>query len=196
MITEKDTIKCEAVFNDERTHRFLWKQVWNKDKPIACVIMINPCQANTVVTDTTTFLVVNNIYRLGDYGGVTIVNLFSLLTPKLSFKASGNLNDDRNDEYIKKAAEEASTVILAWGKSSDTNLRVAERAKQVIDLLDTQKEKLRIISDGKRMGVHPLTPSVRAKFILKDATKWIEAIKGSTAKEEPKTEKTKENKTS
>lgn len=57
MITEKDTIKCEAVFNDERTHRFLWKQVWNKDKPIACVIMINPCQANTVVTDTTTFLV-------------------------------------------------------------------------------------------------------------------------------------------
>lgn len=196
MITEKDTIKCEAVFNDERTHRFLWKQVWNKDKPIACVIMINPCQANTVVTDTTTFLVVNNIYRLGDYGGVTIVNLFSLLTPKLSFKVSGKLNDEHNDEYIKKAAEEASTVILAWGKSSDTNLRVAERAKQVIELLDTQKEKLRIISDGKRMGVHPLTPSVRAKFILKDATKWIEAIKESTAKEELKTEKAKENKTS
>ena len=196
MITEKDTIKCEAVFNDERTHRFLWKQVWNKDKPIACVIMINPCQANTVVTDTTTFLVVNNIYRLGDYGGVSIVNLFSLLTPKLSFKASGKLNDERNDEYIKKAAEEASTVILAWGKASDTNLRVAERAKQVIELLDTQKEKLRIISDGKRMGMHPLTPSVRAKFILHDATKWIEAIKEPTAKEEPKTVKPKEPKAS
>ena len=156
--------------------------------------MLNPCQANTIITDTTTFLVVNNIYRLGDYGGVAIVNLFSLLTPKLSFKASGNLNDEHNDEHIKKAAEEASTVILAWGKASDTNLRVAERAKQVIELLDAQKEKLCIISDGERMGVHPLTPSVRAEWILNDATKWIEAIKESSAKEEPKTEKAKENK--
>ena len=191
MITEKDTIKCEAVFNEEKTHRFSWKQVWNKDKPIACVVMLNPCQANTIITDTTTFLVVNNIYRLGDYGGVAIVNLFSLLTPKLSFKASGKLNDERNDEYIKKAAEEASTVILAWGKASETNLKVAERARQVIELLDAQKEKLCIISDGERVGVHPLTPSVRSEWLLHKAEKWIEAIKESTAKEEPKTEKAK-----
>lgn len=191
MITEKDTIKCEAVFNEEKTHRFLWKQVWNKDKPIACVVMLNPCQANTVITDTTTFLVVNNIYRLGDYGGVAIVNLFSLLTPKLSFKVSGNLNDEHNDEYIKKAAEEASTVILAWGKASETNLKVAERARQVIQLLDTQKEKLCIISDGERVGVHPLTPSVRSEWLLHKAEKWIETIKESSLKEEPKTEKAK-----
>lgn len=191
MITEKDTIKCEAVFNEEKTHRFSWKQVWNKDKPIACVVMLNPCQANTIITDTTTFLVVNNIYRLGDYGGVAIVNLFSLLTPKLSFKASGKLNDERNDEYIKKAAEEASTVILAWGKASETNLKVAERARQVIQLLDTQKEKLCIISDGERVGVHPLTPSVRSEWLLHKAEKWIETIKESSLKEEPKTEKAK-----
>ena len=35
MITEKETIKCEAVFNDEHTHRYSWKRIWNKDKPIA-----------------------------------------------------------------------------------------------------------------------------------------------------------------
>ena len=168
MITEKDTIKCEAVFNDERRHRFLWKQVWNKDKPIACVIMINPCQANTVVTDTTTFLVVNNIYRLGDYGGVSIVNLFSLLTPKLSFKASGKLNDERNDEYIKKAAEEASIVILAWGKGAENNVRIVNRANQVIDMLAAHKEKFRIISDGKRKSIHPLTPTCRMGWRLEN----------------------------
>ena len=43
MITEKDTIKCEAVFNDNRTHRYLCKRVWNKDKPCIAVIMLNPC---------------------------------------------------------------------------------------------------------------------------------------------------------
>ena len=37
MITEKSTIRCESVFNDEHTHRYLWKQVWNKDKPLVGV---------------------------------------------------------------------------------------------------------------------------------------------------------------
>ena len=69
MITEKDTIKCEAIFNDEHTHRFLWRRVWNKDKPMATVVMLNPCHADNVITDTTTALVVNNVARLEKYGG-------------------------------------------------------------------------------------------------------------------------------
>ena len=106
MITEKDTIKCEAVFNDEKTHRFLWKRVWNKDKPLACVIMLNPCLSDNIVTDTTTSLVVNNIAMLGEFGGVSIVNLFSLLTPKLQMRCARDIdiNDYGNDTHIKKAA--------------------------------------------------------------------------------------------
>lgn len=74
MITEKSTIRCESVFNDEHTHRYLWKQVWNKDKPLVGVVMLNPCQSDNLVMDTTTSLVVNNIARLEEYGGVAIVN--------------------------------------------------------------------------------------------------------------------------
>ena len=70
MITEKDTIKCEAVFNEDRTHRYMWKRVWSKDKPMAAVLMLNPCLSDNIVTDTTTALVVNNIARLEKYGGV------------------------------------------------------------------------------------------------------------------------------
>ena len=43
-------------------------------------IMINPCQASTVITDTTTYLVVNNIANFGDYGGVTIVTMRYIFT--------------------------------------------------------------------------------------------------------------------
>lgn len=173
MITEKDTIKCEAVYNEDKTHRLLWKRVWNKEKPMACIIMINPCQADTILTDTTTYLVVNNIARLGDFGGVTIVNLFSLLTPKLHFRAEIDVNDHSNDYYIKKAAEEASVVILAWGKAASSHAKIYQRARQVIDLLEDQKEKFRIISDGVREGCHPLTPSTRAKWLLTSAEQWI-----------------------
>ena len=193
MTTEKDIIKCEAVFNEDKTHRVLWKQVWNKDKPLACVIMINPCQANTVVTDMTTFLTVNNIYRLGDYGGVAIVNLFSLLTTKLRFNSTVRLNDEANDSYIKKAAEESSVVILAWGKSSDTNLKIAERAREVIDLLSVQKEKFRIIGDGQRKALHPLTPSVRSKWFLVDATEWIQQLEEPMIKKDGKAKALKED---
>ena len=64
MKIEKETIRCEAVFNEEHTHRYLWKRIWNKDKALAAVIMLNPCMADTIVTDTTTFMVVNNLAAL------------------------------------------------------------------------------------------------------------------------------------
>ena len=108
MQIDKDTMKCESIFNDERTHRYLWKRVWNKDKPIAAVIMLNPCLSDNIVTDTTTALVCNNVARLEEYGGVIILNLYSQLTPKLNFRWNSDeeLNDADNDICIGKAAAE------------------------------------------------------------------------------------------
>ena len=168
MITEKEVIKCEAIFNEDRTHRYLWKRVWDKDKPLAAVVMLNPCLSDNIVTDTTTTLVVNNVARLESYGGVVIVNLYSLLTTKLNFRwnSDEDLNDKENDAYIKKAAEEASTVILAWGKSADTNQRIQERAKRVLEILAPYKDKLTVITDGVREGLHPLTPILRQMWEL------------------------------
>lgn len=196
MIAEKETIKCEAVFSDNKSHRLLWRRVWQKDKPIACVIMLNPCHADTIVTDTTTALVVNNIAALGEYGGVSIVNLFSLLTTKLDFRHAGetDFNDDQNDKYIKSAAEEASTVILAWGKSADTNAKIYHRAEQVMDLLCKEKDKLRVISDGERHGIHPLCPSVRAKWTLTEIDEWLKQTKeAAKAREQAQEKKVAEN---
>ena len=169
MITDKDVIKCESVFSDDRMHRFLWKRVWNKDKPMTAVIMLNPCHADNIMVDTTTALVVNNIARLEHYGGVQIVNLFSQLTPKLNFRwnSPAELNDPQNDSYILKAAEECQLVILAWGKGADSNANIEERAIEVINLLQKYKEKLFVISDGSRSGLHPLTPALRNGWILK-----------------------------
>lgn len=168
MLIEKETIKCEAVFNEERTHRYLWKRVWNKDKPLAAVIMLNPCLSDTIMMDTTTALVVNNIARLEQFGGVMIVNLYSQLTTKLNFRWNGeeDLTHLANDDAIVKAAEESSEVILAWGKGIESNKRIVERVKQVMEILKPYHEKLFVISDGERSGFHPLTPSIRSQWIL------------------------------
>lgn len=188
MLTEKETIKGEAIFNETRTHRFVLKRTWNKAKPQATVIMLNPCDADSIICDTTTFLVINNIARLEEFGGVTIVNLFSLLTSKLSFKwcSDEELNLPENNDYIKKAAEESSKVILAWGRAVDTNRRIEERAMHVLNLLLPYREKLFLISDGDRVGLHPLTPAVRNRWILEhfdDASERIKQKKQEKLKE-------------
>lgn len=168
MITERETIKCEAVFNDNHTHKFLLKRVWNKNKPLATVIMLNPYDADALMTDTTTYLVINNVARLEEFGGVNIVNLYSVITTKLIFKwnPDDELNLQENDYYIKKAAEESSKIIIAWGRGVDSNKRLSERAMQVLNNLLEYKEKLFVISDGDRTGLHPLTPSIRNLWVL------------------------------
>ena len=165
MLTEKDNIKCESVFNQDHTHRFLWKRVWDKDKPLACVIMLNPCN---ILMDTTTYLVVNNVARLEEYGGVIVVNLYSKLTSKLNFRwnSDEDLNDPVNDSYIRKAAEDCEIIIAAWGKSGETNQRISERIGQVMEVLTGLEEKIYFISDGIRTGLHPLTPSIRQEWFL------------------------------
>ena len=106
--------------------------------------------------------------RLEKYGGVNIVNLYSLLTNKLNFRWNSDeeLNDSENDNYIKKAVEECKTVVFAWGKAADNNQRIAERAEHVVAMLFKYKDKLKWISDGYRVGLHPLTPTLRTKWKL------------------------------
>ena len=171
MITEKDTIKCESIFNDDRTHRYLWKRVWDKDKPLISVIMLNPSQADNIITDTTTYLVVNNVANLGEYGGVEVLNLYSKLTTKLRFSESDDeLNCEENDSYILKSVESTSKTILAWGKAANTNVRIEERAIEVLNMIKEYKDKLYVLSDGERNGLHPLTPSIRSQWALEKCT--------------------------
>lgn len=170
MITDKDVIKCESVFSDDRSHRFLWKRTWDKEKPSVAVVALNPAHADNILIDTTTALIVNNVARLEHYGGVQIVNLFSQLTPKLNFRwnSPDELNDPQNDSYIMKAADECQLVILAWGKGADANANIEKRAVEVINKLQKYKDKLCVICDENgRNGLHPLTPSLRNGWILK-----------------------------
>ena len=76
-MTEKSTIDCEALFDESRSHRFIWKRVWKKDLPIACVITLNPNSDDCFELDLTSMLILNNVYRLQKFGGVCVVNLFS-----------------------------------------------------------------------------------------------------------------------
>jgi hypothetical protein len=181
MLIDKDTIKAEAIFNDERTHRYLLKRIWDKDKPPIAVIGINAYLSDTIISDTTTTLIVNNSARLESHGGVHILNLYSMLTNKLSFRYNSDeeLSHKENDDYILRSAAECSKIVLAWGRAENTNDRIAERVVKVINMLKPYADKLYCISDGKNNFYHPLCPAARSAWDLKpvDINKWSEEDK-------------------
>jgi hypothetical protein len=157
--------------------------------------MLNPCHADNIMNDSTTTYVVNNVENFEKYGGVEIVNLYSKLTVKLHFRWNGDedLNDTENDTYILKAAEECETVILAWGRGADTHKRITARANAVLELLKPYAEKLMVISDGERDGLHPLTPSIRSKWQLKPYKFEDQAVQKEKSVNEEKTVKEENN---
>lgn len=115
MITET-TIQCQAVFSEDRKHRFLLQKIWNTEKPKATIIMINPNQADLIQTDATTMLVINNLDKLG-FGSVDIVNLYSVITSKISFHFTPDeeLLETENDAIVLESAKTSDQIIIAWG---------------------------------------------------------------------------------
>lgn len=160
MINEKNNMRTEVLFSDDKTHRFILKKSWDTSKPMASIIMIAPsARAGDVCSDMTTMYVVNNCFHQG-FGSVEILNLYSKLdtTP---FETCSE-----NDEWILKSCQKADKVILAWGKCQ-TQKSVDDRISAVVKLLEPLKEKLyEIVDDSGKCGLHPLCSAVRLKWAL------------------------------
>jgi hypothetical protein len=65
-------------------------------------------------------------------------------------------------------------------------MKLYHRSEHVLELLEAYKEKLRVISDGERMGMHPLTPSLRARWALVGVDEWLKEYKEQAHKREEK----------
>lgn len=164
MLTETTVLKSKALFSDDRKHRLLLKKEWDSNKPNAMIIMINPNTADTTNADMTTMLVLNNLCKLG-FGSVSIVNLYSRITEKLSlrFNSDDDLIDHDTDRVIEEYAAMSNAIIIAWGSIGRNTQRVRERQQELLEMLSVHKNKFYKI--GKD-GCHPLTPAVRSGWEL------------------------------
>ena len=169
MKTETAVIKSKAIFSDNREHRLLLCKEWDKNKPKATIILINPNTADTLNIDNTTMLIINNLNQLG-FGSADIVNMYSRIALKLYFRfnSDDDLLDSENDEIILKSAEKSDRIIVAWGSVGNNSQRVKDRQKSILEMLADYNDKICIITDGETIkGYHPLTPKVRESWILK-----------------------------
>ncbi len=159
-MNEKSNIRTEALYNDDKTHRYILKKSWDNSKPSASIIMISPSsRANEVCMDMTTMYTLNNCYQQG-FGSVELLNLYSKLDVN-PFE-----NDLENNERIVESCKKADKIILAWGKGQ-TQKTIMFRIMEVLELLKPYKDKLYEIADDRgKSGYHPLGSSVRLKWNL------------------------------
>ena len=169
MVSEKVITKTEAVFSDDREHRFLLRKEWDAKKLKATVIMTNPSMADMVIMDYTTLYIQNNLHRL-DFGSFDIVNLVSKVTIKLDIKKDMDSPAivEENTGYIVKSAEKADRVIVAWGKLGENNKAIRVIQDRLLDSLRPFKDKLYVIAAERGdSGFHPLAPQIRFSWFLK-----------------------------
>jgi hypothetical protein len=186
MQTEKATIKTEAVFSEDRAHRYILRKEWDVKKPKATIIMTNPSTADMLTMDYTTLYIMNNIVRL-DFGSIDIVNLVSKTTLKLNVKDDLALElDAENLDFIIKSAEKSEKVILAWGKLGENNKKVRDVQDKLLERLKPFRDKFCVITDGNGgSGFHPLAPQVGFSWTLKKyeppKTPEVKSVSSSSA---------------
>lgn len=164
MKTETMMITTQASFSDDGKKRYVLRKEWDTAKPSIAVIMLVPSDACGISMDTTSMLVLNNVWRLG-YGSVTILNLFPVIND-FGLK-DRTKNDDENINAIIEAAKKVDAIVYAPGVGKIQNRVFQLRQEQVLNALRPFQEKLYCLcnADGEARLQHPLSPAVRIWYL-------------------------------
>lgn len=156
MLVEKNMLKSDLSYSDDKSKRYMLRLEWEKTKPKMSIIMLSAGSSNGICFDKTTNLVIENALRLG-YGSVDILNLFSSLNRDFT-----EVSDDENLKTIDTSAKCADKVIFAVGTGHAANKKIVKKQNEVLAMLKKYDKKLYCISDdGGKKFYHPLCPKVR-----------------------------------
>lgn len=156
----------EMIESNNSKERYVLRKVWDKDKPVVTVLTLYPSSSSLVISDLTTQLITNNVFRLG-YGGFNLVNLYS--TIKIPRDKISKYKSKENDKYIVDSVLNSEKIIIACGSSTSTSKAIASRLFDVINLIvdSDLEDKICYLTDkNKEKNFHPLSSKVRHKWEL------------------------------
>ncbi|WP_161601642.1 DUF1643 domain-containing protein [Paenibacillus luteus] len=154
-IVEK-AIVSTAIFSDNDDYRYRLTRVWDKDKKLAALVMLNPSKATELKSDQTVMNMTNFLVD-NDYGGIEIVNLFAYMTtPRSGLKNRSQEYEKYNDDYIIQGVNSdiVEIIIVGWGSDNTEHVR---RKRQVEKMLLPYREKLKCFQD--KDGKQPRHPA-------------------------------------
>lgn len=173
----KEYIDKSAVIKGQ--YRYSLTRIWDHNKDMCTIIMLNPSIADAVEDDRT----INNIVNLAvhnNFGGVEVVNLFAYrATDRNELDTNSNIAiGDENDNYIIEAAKRSKKIVLGWGNSAVElkNIKEHKRDKVVAELLNSKGYELFCAKLTKKgCPKHPLYISGETQFfkIKWDGVKFV-----------------------
>ncbi|MGE7840498.1 DUF1643 domain-containing protein [Lysinibacillus sp. NPDC093712] len=146
------TIECSAVFSDDEHYRYLLTRTWDKSKPKATVLMLNPSVADVLKMDKTIMNVMNFLIGSEEYGSLSVVNLYSYVStdPKMLKHRDDDLEAE-NEDYLDVAFDDSEIIIVAW-----TRDKYITRKNEVKNKLQNYQDKIRCFEDAA--GLKPRHP--------------------------------------
>lgn len=110
-----DGSRSGAIFDESEQHRFLLWREWDGSLPRAGFILLNPSTADGHTTDATIGRCISYAGRWG-YGGVEVVNIFSLraISPRVLLAASEPVHRE-NEAHIAAMVKRVPLVVAGWG---------------------------------------------------------------------------------
>ncbi|HEI7041850.1 TPA: DUF1643 domain-containing protein [Staphylococcus aureus] len=163
----KSVLETEAIFSQDKMHRYLLKKTWDIDKEVLTIITMYPHYDGVINVDLTTQLIVNKVAEKDEYGGVNFINLFSNIDTPINLKHIENSHDKHTDIHIMKAVKEDDSVLLAWGSYGKKPL-VENRVNEVLDMLKPHSKKISILTNPQTNEImHPLNPYARKAWTIK-----------------------------
>jgi len=142
-----------AVFSDCQRYRYQLREVWDSGRPMVLWLLMNPSVACLDYADPT-LRKTGNFARIWGYGGQWVGNVHAYRsTDKNRLMEVDDPVGPDNDRWILEMAEQAQTVVLAYGQPPK---QLRSRGAQVVDLLRHHPQlcHLRLAQDGT--PVHPL----------------------------------------
>lgn len=143
-----------ANISRDKRHRYTLDRRWDDDLPVLVWVMLNPSTADGDVDDHT---IRRCLYysKLWGYGGLTVVNLFSLReTNPLRMLQQADAGGGRFNRSVRSGSCIDKDVVVAWGANAQEVRHYAWAA-----LADIKKVARRVDCLGRTADNHPRHPA-------------------------------------
>ena len=166
-----DVTVASAVLSDDDLYRYELRRTWSMASAPMTFIMLNPSTADAIQNDPTIRRCIGFAEREG-CGGIVVVNLFALRSPKPEHLFDKTIAKDphgpKNIGYVRRALEEArlsmAPVVCAWGAGT-----YAGRSHALAHIRGHWNQKNVFYCLGKTKDGSPRHPLfVRAETLLEE----------------------------
>jgi hypothetical protein len=151
----------DAVFDKTGKYRYSLLRTWNAELSKATFVMLNPSKADATLNDPTISRCITFADKMG-CGALEVVNLFAYRTayPR-ELRACRRPVGKLNDQYIARAVEKASLVVVAWGNWG----RLHGRDREVLQMIASENPLFCFGITGQGQPRHPLFLSYNNELI-------------------------------